>query len=195
MKNYPALKLAVVVAFGIAATAATAAPVKYKIDPNHTYPSFEADHKGGISLWRGKFNKTGGSVVLDREARTGTVDVSIDMNSIDFGHDQLNTHAKSAAIFDTAQFPAATYKGTVVFNGENPAAVDGLLTMHGATKPVRLTLNSFVCRPDALTKAEVCGADALGTFDRADFGVTFGKGFKTETLLRIQVEAQREQGQ
>jgi polyisoprenoid-binding protein YceI len=46
-----------------------------------------------------------------------------------------------------------------------------------------------------LTKAEVCGADALGTFDRADFGVTFGKGFKTETLLRIQVEAQREQGQ
>jgi polyisoprenoid-binding protein YceI len=63
------------------------------------------------------------------------------------------------------------------------------------TKPVRLTLNAFVCRPDALTKAEVCGADALGTFDRADFGVTFGKGFKTETLLRIQVEAQREQGQ
>jgi polyisoprenoid-binding protein YceI len=195
MKNYPASKLAVVFALSIAAATATAAPVKYKIDPSHTYPSFEADHKGGMSLWRGKFNKTSGSVLLDREARTGTVDVSIDMDSIDFGHDQLNTHAKSAAIFDTAQFPVAVYKGTIVFSGDAPAAVDGSLTMHGVTKPVRLTLNAFVCRPDALTKAEVCGADALGTFDRADFGVTFGKGFKTETLLRIQVEAQREQGQ
>jgi polyisoprenoid-binding protein YceI len=195
MKNYTTSKLAVLVALGIAAGAVGAAPVKYKIDPNHTYPSFEADHKGGMSLWRGKFNKTSGSVVLDREAKTGTVDVSIDMNSIDFGHEQLNAHAKGAAIFDTAQFPVAIYKGTLVFNGDTPVAVDGQLTMHGVTKPVRLSLNSFMCRPDALTKVEVCGADALGTFDRADFGVTFGKGFKTETLLRIQVEAQKEQGQ
>jgi polyisoprenoid-binding protein YceI len=134
-------------------------------------------------------------VVLDREDKAGTVDVAVDMNSIDFGQEQLNTHVKSPAIFDTAQFPVAVYKGSIVFNGDTPAAVDGLLTLHGVTRPVRLAINAFLCRPDELTKVEVCGADAVGTFDRADFGITFGKGFKTVTLLRIQIEARREQGQ
>jgi polyisoprenoid-binding protein YceI len=187
-------RLATLAVLGIAASAAGAAPVKYKLDPNHTYPSFEADHKGGLSIWRGRFNKTSGSAVLDREARTGTVEVTIGMDSVDFGNAPLNAHVKGPAIFDTAQFPEAVYKGRIVFDGDTPAAVDGQLTLHGVTRPVRLALNAFVCRPDALTKVEVCGADALGSFDRADFGITFGKGFKTETLLRIQVEAQREQG-
>lgn len=185
----------VIVALSAAASAVSAAPVKYKIDPNHTYPSFEADHKGGLSLWRGKFNKTSGNVVLDREGRTGTVDVVIDTDSIDFGHDRMNTHAKSADMLDTAQFPQAVYKGSIVFTGDTPAAVDGLLTLHGVTRPVTLTFNSFLCKPDALTKLEVCGADALGSFNRHDFGITFGKGFKPETALRIQVEAQMEPGQ
>jgi polyisoprenoid-binding protein YceI len=188
-------KLPALVALAVAVGSAAAAPVKYKIDPSHTYPSFEADHKGGLSTWRGKFNKTSGSVVLDREARTGTVDVAIETDSIDFGLDAMNTHARSAAIFDTAQFPLAVYKGNIVFNGDTPAAIDGSLTLHGVTRPVKLTLNAFLCKPDALTKVEVCGADAIGGFDRADFGITFGKGFKTDTVLRIQVEAQREQAQ
>jgi polyisoprenoid-binding protein YceI len=188
-------KLTALVVLAVAVGSAAAAPVKYKIDPSHTYPSFEADHKGGLSTWRGKFNKTSGSVVLDREARTGTVDVAIETDSIDFGLDAMNTHARSAAIFDTAQFPLAVYKGNIVFNGDTPAAIDGSLTLHGVTRPVKLTLNAFLCKPDALTKVEVCGADAIGGFDRADFGITFGKGFKTDTVLRIQVEAQREQAQ
>jgi polyisoprenoid-binding protein YceI len=195
MKTPYSSTLAALVTLAAAFGSATAAPVKYKIDPNHTYPSFEADHKGGLSLWRGKFNKTSGSVILDREARTGTVEVSIEVDSIDFGQEQLNTHAKSAAIFDAAQFPVAVYKGSIVFKGDTPAAVEGFLTLHGVTKPVGLSFNSFLCKADPLTKLEVCGADALGRFDRADFGIGFGKGFKTETLLRIQVEAQREQVQ
>lgn len=194
MKTISLSKFAAVAALAISFGAA-AAPVQYKIDPGHTYPSFEADHKGGLSTWRGKFDKTGGSIVLDREARTGTVDVAIDAGSIDFGHSLLNTHARGPEILDAAQFPVAVYKGTIVFNGDTPAAVDGLLTLHGVTRPVRLTINAFLCKPDAMTKVETCGADALGSFDRADFGITFGKGFKTDTLLRIQVEAQRQKGQ
>ena len=50
----------------------------YQLDPNHTYPSFEADHFGGVSMWRGKFKKSSGTVTLDRAAKTGTVDVTID---------------------------------------------------------------------------------------------------------------------
>jgi polyisoprenoid-binding protein YceI len=195
MKTHFPLKLMTLLALAAAFGTAAATPVKYKIDPNHTYPSFEADHKGGLSVWRGKFKKTSGSVMLDREARTGTVDVSIDTDSVDFGHDQLNKHVKSADMLDTVQFPVAVYKGNIVFNGDTPAAIDGFLTLHGITKPVKLTIDSFLCMPDAMTKVEVCGADAIGSFKRDDFGITFGRGFKTETVLRIQVEARREQRQ
>jgi polyisoprenoid-binding protein YceI len=187
------MKALTLIALAIACGCATAAPVKYRIDPSHTYPSFETDHKGGLSIWRGKFNKTGGSITLDREARTGTVDISIDTASVDFGHVALNTHVKGPDILDASQFQAAVYKGNIIFNGDTPAAVEGLLTLHGVTRPVRLAIDSFLCKADGLTKVEVCGADAQGSFNRADFGITFGKGFKTETLLRIQVEAQREQ--
>ena len=62
--------------------AAQAAPVRYDMDPAHTYPSFEADHMGGVSVWRGKFNRTRGTLTLDRAAQTGTVDVSVDVGSV-----------------------------------------------------------------------------------------------------------------
>src|SRR3546814_2286897 len=52
----------------------------YNIDPSHTYPSFEADHFG-TSFWRGKFNKSSGTVVLDRAAHTGSVNITVDTSS------------------------------------------------------------------------------------------------------------------
>src|SRR3546814_18610319 len=79
---------------------AAAAPVTYDIDPSHTYPSFEADHMGGLSTWRGKFNQTSGVIVLDREARRGTIDITVQIGSIDFGHDEMNRHAVAPDIFD-----------------------------------------------------------------------------------------------
>ena len=38
----------------------------YLLDPTHTYPGFEADHLNGLSVWRGKFTKSSGTVTLDR---------------------------------------------------------------------------------------------------------------------------------
>ena len=106
-------RTAAAVALTAMAVSASAAPEKYDIDSGHTYPSFEADHNGGMSLWRGKFNKTSGSIILDTAAKTGSVDVTIDMASIDFGHDRMNTHAMGADMFDVAKYPTATYKGTI----------------------------------------------------------------------------------
>jgi len=174
------------------AGSAMAAPATYDIDPNHTYPSFEADHMGGLSVWRGKFNSSSGKIVLDTAAKTGTVDVTIDINSIDFGHDKMNEHAKGDQIFDAAKYPTAMYKGTLAgFTDGKPTKVTGNLTLHGVTKPLDLTINSFLCKPNPMTKKEVCGADALATFKRSDFGVDYGAayGFKQEVTLRIQVEA------
>jgi len=182
------LALGLMAATGIAA----AAPVTYNIDPMHTYPSFEADHMGGQSIWRGKFNKTSGTVVLDVAAKTGDVDVTVDTASINFGLDAMDEHAKSADMFDVAKYPTATYKGKISkWNGSVPVEVDGEFTLKGVTKPLKLTINSFLCKPSPLTHKEVCGADASATFNRDDWGLDYGKsyGFRMQTRLLISIEA------
>lgn len=176
----------------LGATTSALAADTYAIDPTHTYPSFEADHFGGLSTWRGKFNKTSGTIVLDRAAKTGSVDITIDTSTIDFGLEKMNEHAKGADMFDVAKFPTATYKAkSITFKGDVPATVNGELTLHGVTKPVALTINKFKCIQHPMLKREVCGADASATFSRADFGVSYGvqMGFSPEVKLAIQVEA------
>ena len=167
----------------------------YKIEPNHTYPSFEADHFGGLSNWRGKFDKSDGTIVLDRATRTGTVDITIDANSLDFGHAKMNEHAKGPDMFDVAKYPNATYKGKLVFKGDTPTAVDGELTLHGVTKPLNLKVESFKCMQHPVLKREVCGVEASGHFDRADYGIDFGTkyGFNMDTKLHIQAEGIKQQ--
>ncbi len=170
---------------------AFAAPVTYVLDPSHTYPSFAADHMGGLSVWRGKFTSSSGKVVYDKAAKAGSIDVTVDMSSVDFGMPKLNEHAKGGDLFDVAKYPTATYSGKFTkFDGANPTEAQGTLTMHGVTKPLTLTINSFKCMPNPMTKKEVCGADASATFNRADFGLNFGDkyGFKMEVALQIQVE-------
>jgi polyisoprenoid-binding protein YceI len=170
---------------------AFAAPVTYILDPTHTYPSFEADHMGGLSVWRGKFTTSSGKVVYDKAAKSGSIDVTVDMKSVNFGMPKLDEHAKSAEIFDVAKYPTATYSGKFTkFNGDSPAEAQGTLTLHGVTKPVTLTINSFLCKPNPMTKKEVCGADAVANIKRSDFGVNFGDkyGFKMDVKLAIQVE-------
>ena len=176
----------------LASTMALAAPVKYNVDPGHTYPSFEADHMGGLSILRGKFNASSGTITLDKEAQAGTVDIKIDMTSLDFGHDKLNAHAKNPDMFDVEKYPTATYTGKLVnFKNGAPTEVDGTLEMHGVKKPVKLTINKFMCKPHPMAKKEVCGADASGTLNRDEFGVGYGKqmGFDMNVKLLIQVEA------
>jgi polyisoprenoid-binding protein YceI len=182
----------IAVLLALASSAVLAASVTYDIDPDHTYPSFEADHFGGVSVWRGMFKETSGTVVLDKQAKTGTVDIVVKTASIEFGNAKLNEHAVSPEIFDAAKFPTATYKGKLSsFKNGAPTAVEGNFTLHGVTKPLKLKINSFKCFDSPLIKREVCGADAIGTFKRDDFGVDYGKayGFKQDVTLRIQVEA------
>lgn len=186
MKYHYALPLLV-----MAVTSATAAPTTYSVDPDHTHPSFEVDHFGGLSTWRGTFKKTSGTVEIDPVAKTGTVDVVIDTATVDLAHDKLNAHVSSPEMLDVAKYPTAEYKGKIVeFVNGAPKTIAGDLTLHGVTKPVTLTINSFKCFEHPMLKKQVCGADASGTFNRADFGVNYGQqyGFKQDVLLRIQVE-------
>jgi polyisoprenoid-binding protein YceI len=125
----------------------------------------------------------------------------IDTASIDFGHDRLNESAVRTKIgewngLDVENFPTATYRGTLGgFREGAPTRVEGELTLRGVTRPLSLRIESFKCIPDhPIVKREVCGADAQGTFNRADFGINTGVqyGFRQEVTLRIQVEAIRQ---
>jgi polyisoprenoid-binding protein YceI len=161
-------------AFAVSTAAGAFAADTYTIEPNHTYPSFEADHMGGLSVWRGKFTNTSGSITLD------------------FGHAKMNEHAKGPDMFDVAKFPTATYKSnSITFKGDKPVEVNGELTLHGVTKPVKLTINQFKCIQHPMFKREACGADASATFNRSDFGIDYGvqMGFNPTVKLAIQVEA------
>ena len=163
----------------------------YMLDPTHTYPSFEADHFGGLSVWRGKFTKSSGMVTLDRAAKTGTVDVTVDPASVQTGNPKLDEHLQSDAFFDVTKYPSVTYKGTDIrFDGDKPVEVIGSLTMHGVTKPLNLTVDSFKCMPHPVLKREVCGVEASAHFNRADYGMDFGSkyGFSMDTKLDIQAE-------
>lgn len=178
----------------LVAGAAFAVPVTYQVDPGHTYPSFEADHFGGLSVWRGKFDKTSGTIVVDKEQGTGTVDLTVDTSSINFGNPKLNEHAKSAEMFDVAKYPTATYTGKIsAFKDGMPTQVEGTFTLHGVTKPLTLTINSFKCVTVPMDKKEHCGADASASLNRADYGIAYGDkyGFKMDVKLKIQVEAIR----
>jgi polyisoprenoid-binding protein YceI len=189
------LSLAALVLSGVA----VAAPEQFRIDANHTHPMFEVDHFG-LSMWRGIFKSTTGMVTLDRERGTGTVDVVIDTASVDFGHENLNQMVVGEKIgdwngLDVEHHPTAEYKGTLgSFVAGAPTTVTGELTLRGVTRPVALKINSFKCMSNhPILQREVCGADASGTFNRADFGVNSGVqyGFRQEVTLRIQVEAVR----
>ena len=176
-------------ASAITATAFAAVDT-YTIDPGHTYPSFEADHMG-LSVLRGKYTKTSGTVTLDRAAKTGTLDIKIDANSLDFGNEKLNNHAKGPDMFDAAKFGEVSYKSkSITFKGDTPATVDGELTLHGVTRPVTLVINKFKCIEHPMHKKEVCGADASAEFKRSDFGISYGlPRFAPEVKLVIEVEA------
>lgn len=185
---------AFVLSAGLPAIAASsfAASTTYVIDADHTYPSFEADHLGGLSVWRGKFNRTSGRIVLDRQAEKGEVEVHVDIAGIDFGNDGMNEAARGGMLFDVAKYPRATYRGRLAaFRDGKPGEVDGELTLHGVTRPLTLRIRSFKCMPHPVLKREVCGADALAAFERDDFGMDAGKdyGFDMTVTLRIQVEA------
>lgn len=181
--------------FALHAGGALAKPVTYVCDPAHTYPSFSADHFGGLSVWRGKFTKSSCTIVLDRQARTGTVNVTVDTSSVDFGMPALNAGAQGPELFDVAKYPTATYAGRLAdFRNGAPTEVIGRFTLHGVTRPLTLAIRHFECKELTFFHQYRCGADATGEFDRAKYGMTYGKnlGFRMWVRLHIQVEGVRQ---
>jgi polyisoprenoid-binding protein YceI len=146
----------------------------YTVDPNHTFPNFSINHLG-FSTLQGRFDKTSGTVMLDRAAKTGSVEISIETASVSTGFVKRDEHLRSPDFFNAAEFPAITYKSTAMhFKGDTPSSVDGNLTISGVTKPVTLTIDAFNCGANPMSKKDECGAGASTQIKRSDFGVKFG---------------------
>lgn len=148
---------------------AFAAPETYVLDTTHTFSRFSYSHFG-YSTQLSRFDKTTGTVVFDKEAHTGAVDVTIDMKSVDTGFPVFNEHIQGADFLDTAKYPTATFKSTkVIFEGEKPSKIEGNLTIKGVTKPVTLTVSSFLAMPHPMLKKDAIGANATTVIKRSEF--------------------------
>ena len=165
----------------------------YNIDPNHTFPRFEYNHLG-FSTFHGQFDKTSGTIMLDRAAKTGSVDITVDMASIDMGNPKLEDHLRGDEFFDVEKFPAMTFKSDKVkFNGDVPVSAEGELTLHGVTKPLTLAITNVKCGMHPMMKREDCGAEVTGMLKRSDFGVgKFVPMVGDDVTLHIEVESIKE---
>ncbi|MEA3193671.1 MAG: hypothetical protein QOD26_2004 [Betaproteobacteria bacterium] len=174
----------IVIAAVLAAPLTAAAQVEnYLIDPYHTVPYFEVDHLGFATM-RGRFDRATGKFSIDRAAKTGSVELEIPTATVNSGDTDRGArprtrdeHLKNADFFNVQEFPSMTFKSTkVVFKGEEPAALEGNLTMLGVTKPITLNLDRWKCGPDIRTQGKryQCGGNATGSFKRSDFGMKFG---------------------
>lgn len=163
---------------------------EYAIDPTHTYASFEIDHHG-FSTQRGWFNQSSGRVDFDPEARTGRVDIRIAVASLDTGMAKRDEILLGENWFKAKDFPDILFRSDkLVFTDDKLTAVEGQLLMLGEVRPLRLEIARFKCGLNLANRKRGCGADALGTLKRSEFGMQQGIPFiGDEVRLRIQVEA------
>lgn len=187
------IKSLLTVAGGSLLSFAVLAADSYTIDSRHTFPSFEISHLG-FSTQRGRFNETSGKIVLDSATGKGNIDISVNTASISTGLAELEEHLRGKEFFDSAQFPKMTFKSDKLsFKGEQLVGADGTLTLHGVSKPVHLDIDHFYCGMNPIRLKYTCGANALTTIKRADFGIDkYVPAVANEVKVEIQVEATRD---
>ncbi len=195
MKTMTSLtRLTAALALGTAFIApAFAAPETFVVDPLHTYPRFSYNHLG-YSTQLSRFNKTSGKITYDKAAKTGEVDITIDMKSVDTGSALFNEHIQGEDFLDTAKHPSATFKSTkVIFKGDKPSKIEGQLTIKGVTKPVTLTVTSFQAMPHPMQKKDAIGANAYTVVKRSAFNAgKYAPNVGDEVRIDIALEAVKE---
>jgi len=196
IKEKSMLRMVMIVFMMAVGGSALAATESYTIDPKHTFPNFTINHLG-FSTMHGRFGKTSGKLMLDRETMTGAVDVVIDAASVDTGFEKRNDHLRSPDFLNVGEFPTITYKADKVkLNKDGTGKVKGDLTLAGVTKPVTLNVEHMQCAThpfDPSKKKFVCGFDASATIKRSDFGVSYGlPGIGDDMQLSFEVEAERD---
>lgn len=187
------MKRTILIGLSLISGAALAAPETYVIDTNHSKPRFSYNHFG-YSTQMSRFDKVSGKIVLDKEAKQGSMNVIIDTTSVNTGFALFNEHIQAADFFDTAKFPTATFTSNKLnFNADKLASIDGTLTIKGISKPVTLTVTSFMCMPHPMKKKDACGANASVVVKRSDFNMAKNVPYVgDEVTIDLPVEAVKE---
>ncbi len=140
----------------------------------HSQPQYEARHVG-MGTQHGNFGKMTGRITLDRAARKGSVELTIDATSIRSNDPRLDAMLKGERYFNVEKYPTLTFKSSnVTFDGDRLVGVDGELTMLGVTRPVSFKVTHFNCGESPFNKKAMCGADATATIRRSEWGMTSG---------------------
>ncbi|MGO9592020.1 MAG: YceI family protein [Candidatus Acidiferrales bacterium] len=169
-------------AFGLAAILAVpafAATTTWTLDPNHTNAQFTVRHLG-ISNVQGDFTKISGTVQTDdQDLANASVDITIDVNSIDTRVAMRDNDLKSEHFLNAAMYPTITFKSTKVEKSADGYKVTGNLTIRGVTKEVVLNVGALSdARKDPMSRTGGLrrGAAASLTINRQDFGVAADPG-------------------
>jgi polyisoprenoid-binding protein YceI len=156
---------------------------KWDFDTVHSSIAFVVRHMV-ISKVHGRFTKWNGTLMIDDANPTNSsVEVHIDLASVDTHESQRDTHLRTADFFDVEKFPDMVFKSTKVEkNDGDDYTVTGDLTLHGVTRPVVLKVEAGgrVVDPWGNDRA---GFTAQTTIQRKDFGLTFNMALPTGSLV------------
>jgi polyisoprenoid-binding protein YceI len=182
-------------ALGFAAAAA-AAPVVYRIEPEFSYAEFAVSHIG-LSKQRGHFSRTNGTIVLDPEQHSGSIDFTVDVTSVDTGWNTRDEFLRGEAMFDAAHYPVVHFRSTqLVFDRESLIGVAGELTLRDVTRPVALKIERLECGREPDGGREGCGAGVATTIKRSEFGMNYALTLVGDDIdLSFQVTAFRVRSQ
>lgn len=149
-------------------------------DKAHSEVDFSILHMS-LAKVHGRFGNIGGQIVInDSDPTKSTVNVTIDVNTVDTGVSMRDNDLKSANLFDVSQFPTATFVSTSVSKTATGFTVAGNLTLHGVTKPVTLAVEGPTGPINGLDHKPHSGFSALTTIKRSDFGI--GTKYPTSVL-------------
>ena len=174
------------------AAGASAAPDVYRVDPELSSTEFAVRHLG-LSTQHGRFGRMEGTIVIDKEDHTGAIDFVVDATTVDTGWRARDAWLRGEDMFDIARFPVMRFRSTqLVFNQDRLIGIAGLLTLRDVTRPVTLRIDRMQCGRDADGDREGCGAGAVSTIKRSDFGLTYALGLVGDDIdLSFQVTAFR----
>jgi len=192
-------RLATMTALAALSVPALSQAATWEIDPAHSSIGFAVKHMM-VSTVRGEFGKFSGTVNLEPDLTRSSVEVTIDVASVDTRDAKRDGHLQSPDFFDAARFPTATFKSTSVEKTATGLKVVGKLTMKGVTKAVTLEVKGPSEEARSPFGSTVRGASATAVINRKDFGVSWNKTLDTggmlvgeEVVLSLDVELVRKE--
>jgi polyisoprenoid-binding protein YceI len=172
MTRFFAKYFSIIILLLITSSPLRAAPETWTLDPQHTYVLWKIEHLG-FSTQAGKFYANG-TVILDQDnPQKSSVNATIKIADIVTGIPDLDKHLKGQLFFNDAKFPTATFvSNKVEILNKNEAKVQGILTLHGVSKPTVLLVTMNKTGKNPVSDKITAGFTATTELKRSDFGMS-----------------------